>query len=128
MRKVIENIAKVFEKYDCYSLYDLEERSESFGSSEYDRFYYDDLVFTKHSLDGQFCCFMNCKLKPVDLDKAIFKLEINKDWKHYTMSFGNESLLLQAVEEVKKCKELEEAINKDLEQIKVFNSNEEVDE
>lgn len=125
MKKVINQIKDIFEKYNCYSLYDLEEISDSFGCGDGDKYYYSDLTFTKHSLDGDFCCFMSLHLKPVDLDKAIFKLEINKDLPHYTLSFRNESLLLQAVEEVKKCKELEEALNKDLEQIKVFNEDEE---
>lgn len=128
MKKVIKQIKDIFEKYDCYSLYDLEEVSDSFGNGDGDKYYYSDLTFTKHSLDGNFCCFLHLCLKPVDLDKAIFKLEIKKDLTHYTLSFRNESLLLQAVEEVKKCKELEEALNKDLEQIKVFNLDEEVDE
>ena len=57
MKKVIEEIENLFAKYDCYSLHDLEEQSDSFGNSEYDKYYYEDLVFTKHSFDGDFCCF-----------------------------------------------------------------------
>ena len=94
MKKVIEEIENLFAKYDCYSLHDLEEQSESFGNSEYDKYYYDDLVFTKHSFDGQFCCFMSLHLKPVDLDKAIFKIEINEKRTFYTLSFRKEEILL----------------------------------
>lgn len=119
MKKVIEEIAKVFGKYDCYSLYDLDRQSDSFGSSEYDRFYYDDLVFTKHSLDGQFCCFMNCHLKTVDLDKAIFKLEINEKRTFYTLSFREEKDLLLAGEEMNKCKKMIEKINEELGKIEL---------
>ena len=119
MIKVIEDIAKVFEKYDCYSLYDLEERSESFGTSEYDYYYYHDLTFTKHSLDGSFCCFMSLHLKPVELDKAIFKLEINEERTFYTLSFRKEEILLLAVEEMNKCKKMIEKINEELGKIEL---------
>ncbi len=119
MRKVIEEIAKVFAKYDCYPLYDLEKQSESFGSSEYDNYYYEDLVFTKHSLDGQFCCFMTCKLKTVDLDKAIFKIGINDKRTFYTLSFKDEKGLLLAGEEMNKCKKMIEKINEELVKIEL---------
>ena len=119
MRKVIEDIAKVFEKYDCYSLYDLEERSESFGTSEYDNYYYHYLTFTKHSLDGGFCCFMSLCLKPVELDKVIFKLEINEKRTFYTLSFREEKDLLLAGEEMNKCKKMIEKINEELGKIEL---------
>jgi ABC-type uncharacterized transport system substrate-binding protein len=119
MRKVIENIAKVFEKYDCYSLYDLEEQSESFGNSEYDNYYYEDLTFTKHSLEGGFCCFMSLYLKPVDLDKATFKLEINEERTFFTLSFRKEEVLLLAGEEMNKCKNMIKDINKELGKIEL---------
>lgn len=119
MRKVIEDIAKVFEKYDCYSLYDLEERSESFGTSEYDNYYYNDLTFTKHSLEGSFCCFMSLCLKPVELDKVIFKLEINEERTFYTLSFRKEEILLLAGEEMNKCKKMIEKINEELGKIEL---------
>lgn len=119
MKKVIEEIAKVFAKYDCYSLYDLEERSESFGTSEYDNYYYYDLTFTKHSLDGGFCCFMSLRLKPVELDKAIFKLEINEERTFFTLSFRKEEVLLLAGEEMNKCKKMIEKINEELGKIEV---------
>ena len=32
MKKVIKEIENLFSKYDCYSLHDLEEQSDSFGS------------------------------------------------------------------------------------------------
>lgn len=114
MKKVIEEIEKAFEKYDCYSLYDLEERSESFGTSEYDNYYYQDLTFTKHSLEGSFCCFMSLHLKPVELDKAIFKLEINEERTFFTLSFRKEEILLLAGEEMNKCKKMIEKINEEL--------------
>lgn len=119
MRKVIEDIAKVFEKYDCYSLYDLEERSESFGTSENDNYYYHDLTFTKHSLEGSFCCFMSLCLKPVELDKAIFKLEINEERTFFTLSFRKEEILLLAGEEMNKCKKMIEKINEELGKIEL---------
>ena len=119
MRKVIEDIAKVFAKYDCYSLYDLEERSESFGTSEYDNYYYCDLTFTKHSLEGSFCCFMSLHLKPVELDKAIFKLEINEERTFFTLSFRKEEILLLAGEEMNKCKKMIEKINEELGKIEL---------
>ena len=62
MNKTIEQIAQVFEKYECYTLYNLEEISESFGNGDGDRYYYDSLTFTKHSLEGNFCCFMSLHL------------------------------------------------------------------
>ena len=120
MKKVINQIKDIFEKYDCYSLFDLEEQSESFGNSEYDRYYFSDLTFTKHSLDGDFCCFMSLILKPVNLNKAIFKLEINKKRPFYTLSFRKEETLLLAVEEMNKCKKMIEDINKELAKIEVF--------
>ena len=123
MKKVIEDIAKVFEKYDCYSLYDLEERSESFGTSEYDNYYYYDLTFTKHSLEGSFRCFMSLCLKPVELDKAIFKLEINEERTFFTLSFRKEEILLLAGEEMNKCKKMIEKINEELGKIE-FNEDE----
>lgn len=114
MKKVIEEIANLFAKYDCYSLNDLEEQSESFGNSEYDKYYYDDLVFTKHSFDGDFCCFMTLHLKVEDLDKAIFKIEINEKRTFYTLSFREEKYLLLAVEEMKKCSDMIKDINRRL--------------
>ena len=119
MIKVIEDIAKVFEKYDCYTLYDLEERSESFGTSEYDNYYYHDLTFTKHTLEGSFCCFMCLCLKPVELDKAIFKLEINEERTFFTLSFRKEEILLLAGEEMNKCKNMIEKINEELGKIEL---------
>ena len=117
MIKVIEEIENLFAKYDCYSLYDLEEQSESFGNSEYDKYYYDDLVFTKHSFDGQFCCFMTLHLKTEDLDKAIFKIEINEKRTFYRLSFREEKYLLLAVEEMNKCKNMIKDINRRLSKI-----------
>lgn len=114
MKKVIEDIENLFAKYDCYSLHDLEEQSESFGNSEYDKYYYDDLVFTKHSFDGDFCCFMSLHLKVEDLDKAIFKIEINEKRTFYTLSFREEKYLLLAVEEMKKCRDMIKDINRRL--------------
>lgn len=119
MKKVIEEIENLFAKYDCYSLHDLEEQSESFGNSEYDKYYYDDLVFTKHSFDGQFCCFMTLHLKVEDLDKAIFKIEINEKRTFYILSFREEKYLLLAVEEMKKCKKMIEKINEELGKIEL---------
>lgn len=119
MKKVIEEIENLFAKYDCYSLNDLEEQSESFGNSEYDKYYYDDLVFTKHSLDGSFCCFMSLHLKVEDLDKAIFKLEINEERTFFTLSFKKEEILLLAGEEMKKCRDMIKDINRRLYKIEV---------
>ena len=117
MKKVIEEIENLFAKYDCYSLYDLEEQSESFGNSEYDKYYYDDLVFTKHSFGGDFCCFMNLHLKVEDLDKAIFKIEINEKRTFYTLSFREEKYLLLAGEEMNKCRDMIKDINRRLSKI-----------
>ena len=117
MKKVIEEIENLFAKYDCYSLHDLEKQSESFGNSEYDKYYYDDLVFTKHSFDGDFCCFMTLHLKVVDLDKAIFKIEINEERTFFTLSFKKEEILLSAVEEMKKCRNMIKDINRRLSKI-----------
>ena len=117
MKKVIEEIENLFAKYDCYSLHDLEEQSESFGNSEYDKYYYEDLVFTKHSFDGQFCCFMTLHLKTEDLDKAIFKIEINEKRTFYTLSFREEKYLLLAVDEMNKCKNMIIDINRRLSKI-----------
>lgn len=114
MKKVIEEIENLFAKYDCYSLHDLEEQSDSFGNSEYDKYYYDDLVFTKHSFDGDFCCFMTLHLKVEDLDKAIFKIEINEKRTFYRLSFREEKYLLLAVEEMKKCRDMIKDINRRL--------------
>lgn len=119
MKKVIEEIENLFAKYDCYSLHDLEEQSESFGCSEYDKYYYEDLVFTKHSFDGQFCCFMTLHLKTEDLDKAIFKIEINEKRTFYTLSFREEKDLLLAGEEMNKCKKMIEKINEELGKIEL---------
>ena len=119
MKKVIEDIENLFAKYDCYSLYDLEERSESFGTSEYDNYYYPDLTFAKHSLEGSFCCFMSLHLKPVELDKAIFKLEINEERTFYTLSFREEKYLLLAVEEMNKCSDMIKDINRRLDKIEL---------
>lgn len=119
MKKVIKKINDIFEKYDCYSLYDLEEQSESFGNSEYDKYYYGDLCFTKHSLDGKFVCFMHLYLKVEDLDKAIFKIEINEKRTFYTLSFRKEEILLLAVEEMNKCKKMIEKINEELGKIEL---------
>ena len=126
MKKVIEDIENLFAKYDCYSLHDLEEQSESFGNSEYDKYYYDDLVFTKHSFDGYFCCFMNLHLKVEDLDKAIFKLEINEERTFFTLSFKKEEILLLAGEEMKKCRDMIKDINRRLS--KIERNEEEVEE
>lgn len=117
MKKVIEEIENLFAKYDCYSLNDLEEQSESFGNSEYDKYYYDDLVFTKHSFDGDFCCFMTLHLNVEDLDKAIFKIEINEKRTFYRLSFRDEEALLLAVEEMKKCRNMIKDINRILSKI-----------
>ena len=125
MKKVIKEIENLFAKYDCYSLYDLEERSESFGTSEYDNYYYSDLTFTKHSLEGSFRCFMSLHLKPVELDKAIFKLEINEERTFFTLSFRKEEILLLAGEEMKKCRDMIKDINRRLEKIEV-KENEEI--
>lgn len=119
MKKVIEEIENLFAKYDCFSLHDLEEQSDSFGNSEYDKYYYDDLVFTKHSFDGNFCCFMTLHLKTVELDKAIFKIEINEKRTFYTLSFRKEEILLLAGEEMKKCKKMIEKINEELGKIEL---------
>lgn len=120
MKKVIKQISDIFEKYDCHSLYDLEKQSESFGNSEYDNYYYGDLVFTKYSLeDGQFRCFMACKLKTVDLDKAIFKIGINEERTFYALSFKEEDVLLLAGEEMNKCKKMIEKINEELGKIEL---------
>lgn len=119
MKKVIKEIENLFSKYDCYSLHDLEEQSESFGNSEYDKYYYEDLCFTKHSFDGQFCCFMTLHLKCEDLDKAIFKIEINEKRTFYTLSFREEKYLLLAVEEMNKCKKMIEKINEELGKIEL---------
>ena len=119
MKKVIEEIGNLFAKYDCYSLYDLEEQSDSFGNSEYDKYYYDDLVFTKHSLDGDFCCFMTLHLKVEDLDKAIFKIEIDEKRTHYTLTFKEEKGLLFAVEEMNKCRNMIKDINRRLGKIEL---------
>ena len=124
MKKVIEEIENLFAKYDCYSLHDLEEQSDSFGNSEYDKYYYDDLDFTKHSLDGQFCCFMNLHLKAEDLDKTIFKIEINEKRTFYTLSFKEEKHLLLALEEMNKCSNMIKDINIRLSKIEL---NEEED-
>lgn len=117
MKKVIEDIENLFAKYDCYSLNDLEEQSESFGNSEYDKYYYDDLVFTKHSFGGDFCCFMTLHLKVEDLDKAIFKIEINEKRTFYRLSFREEKYLLLAVDEMKKCRDMIKDINRRLSKI-----------
>ena len=117
MKKVIEEIENLFAKYDCYSLHDLEEQSDSFGNSEYDKYYYDDLVFTKHSFDGDFCCFMTLHLKTEDLDKAIFKIEINEKRTFFTLSFRKEEILLLAVDEMKKCRDMIKDINRRLSKI-----------
>ena len=117
MKKVIEEIENLFAKYDCYSLHDLEEQSESFGNSEYDKYYYDDLVFTKHSFDGDFCCFMTLHLNVEDLDKAIFKIEINQERTFFTLSFKKEEILLSAVEEMNKCRNMIKDINRRLSKI-----------
>lgn len=119
MKKVIKQISDIFEKYDCYSLYDLEEQSESFGNSEYDKYYYGDLVFTKHSLNGGFCCFIHLHLKVEDLDKAIFKIEINEKRPFYTLSFREEKDLLLAGEEMNECKKMIEKINEELGKIEL---------
>ena len=119
MKKVIEDIENLFAKYDCYSLNDLEEQSESFGNSEYDKYYYDDLVFTKHSFDGDFCCFMTLHLKVEDLDKAIFKIEINEKRTFYRLSFREEKYLLLAVDEMKKCRDMIKDINRRLSKIEM---------
>lgn len=119
MKKVIKDIENLFAKYDCYSLHDLEEQSESFGNSEYDKYYYEDLVFTKHSFDGQFCCFMTLHLKTEDLDKAIFKIEINEKRTFFTLSFRKEEILLLAGEEMNKCKKMIEKINEELGKIEL---------
>lgn len=124
MKKVIEEIENLFSKYDCYSLHDLEEQSESFGNSEYDKYYYEDLVFTKHSFDGQFCCFMTLHLKTEDLDKAIFKIEINEERTFYTLAFRDEYGLSLAVDEMKKCRNMIKDINRRLYKIEL---NEEED-
>ena len=124
MKKVIKEIENLFAKYDCYSLHDLEEQSDSFGNSEYDKYYYEDLCFTKHSLDGYFCCFMTLHLKTEDLDKAIFKIEINEKRTFYTLSFKEEKYLLLAVEEMKKCRDMIKDINRRLYNIEL---NEEED-
>lgn len=124
MRKVIEDIENLFAKYDCYSLHDLEEQSESFGNSEYDKYYYEDLVFTMHSFDGQFCCFMTLHLKVEDLDKAIFKIEINEKRTFYTFSFREKKYLLLAAEEMNKCRDMIKDINRRLSKIDI---NEEED-
>ena len=117
MKKVIEEIENLFAKYDCYSLHDLEKQSESFGNSEYDKYYYEDLVFTKHSFDGDFCCFMTLHLNTEDLDKAIFKIEINEKRTFYTLSFREEKYLLLAAEEMKKCRDMIKDINRRLSKI-----------
>lgn len=119
MKKVIEEIENLFAKYDCYSLHDLEKQSESFGNSEYDKYYYDDLVFTKHSFNGDFCCFMTLHLNTEDLDKAIFKIEINEKRTFYTLSFKKEEILLSAVEEMNKLKKMIENINEELGKIEL---------
>ena len=119
MKKVIEEIENLFAKYSCYSLYDLEEQSKSFGWSEYDKYYYEDLVFTKHSLVGNFCCFMTLHLKVEDLDKAIFKIEINEKRTFYTLSFREEEALLLAVEEMNKCRNMIKDINRRLSKIDI---------
>ena len=93
MRKVIKDIENLFAKYDCYSLHDLEEQSESFGCSEYDKYYYEDL------------------------DKAIFKIEINEKRTFYTLSFREEKDLLLAVEEMNKCSDMIKDINRRLSKI-----------
>ena len=114
MKKVIEEIENLFAKYDCFSLHNLEEQSDSFGNSEYDKYYYDDLVFTKHYFGGDFCCFMTLHLKTEDLDKAIFKIEINEKRTFYTLSFKEEKYLLLAVEEMNKCSDMIKDINRGL--------------
>lgn len=124
MRKVIEEIEHLFAKYDFYSLHDLEEQSESFGNSEYDKYYYEDLVFTKHSFGGQFCCFMFLHLRVEDLDKAIFKIEIDEKRMFYTLTFREEKDLLLAVEEMNKCSDMIKDINRRLDKIEL---NEEED-
>ena len=119
MKKIIVEIANLFAKYDCYSLHDLEEQSESFGNSEYDKCYYDDLVFTKHSFDGQFCCFMTLHLNAEDLDKAIFKIEIDEKRMFYTLTFREEKDLSIALEEMNKCRDMIKDINRRLGKIEL---------
>ena len=60
---------------------------------------------------------MTLYLKAEDLDKAIFKIEINEKRTFYTLSFREEDGLLLAVEEMKKCRNMIKDINRRLSKI-----------
>ena len=62
---------------------------------------------------------MTLHLKIEDLDKAIFKIEINEKRTFYTLSFKEEKGLLFALEEMKKCSDMIKDINRRLEKIEV---------
>ena len=63
---------------------------------------------------------MSLCLKPLELDKAIFKLEINEKRTFYTLSFREEKDLLLAGEEMNKCKKMIEKINEELGKIELI--------
>ena len=60
---------------------------------------------------------MTLHLKVEDLDKAIFKIEINEKRTFYTLSFREEKDLLLAVDEMNKCKNMIIDINRRLSKI-----------
>lgn len=112
---ILNKVNDIFENHDCHLLgASIETMAESFGSSEYDEYYWHDICYTKHKGEaGKNCCFMGLD---VTLEGKFPKIELKVQIKthHYNSSFDNLEQYFEIQDFINECEKMINEINEEL--------------
>ena len=116
--KDLQKVNAVFEKYDCFLLgASIETIAESFGSSEYDEYWWHDMCYTKH-FTTDFTLFMRLDTILEDnYPKVELKVKIKRH--HYSASFDNLKEYFEIQKYIDESETLIKQINEELYKIKI---------
>ena len=118
--ELLKKVNAVFEKHDCYILgASVETMADSFGSSEYDEYYWHDICYTKHKGEGgKNCCFMRLD---VTLEGKFPKIELKVQIKrhHYSSNFETLKEYFEIQDFINESEKMINEINEELYKIKI---------
>ena len=117
---ILNKVNDIFEKHDCYLLgASIETMAESFGSSEYDEYYWHDICYTKHKGEaGKNCCYMRLNiLLEGKFPKINLKVQIKNH--HYNSSFDNLKEYFEIQGFIAESEQMINQINKELYELNI---------
>lgn len=86
--KQLNKVNAIFEKHECYLLgASVETMAESFGSSEYDEYWWHDICYTRHFTSDMTLFMRLADILEGEFPKVHLKVQIKRH--HYSAQFDN---------------------------------------